>query len=103
LQGFIIGLLGAILGCSFALLFMRFRDVLMGFIVKIIAGEDGQVGVSQFYDFYSLQIYYPWESPESLNTFLSFACFAILVSTLAGLLPAWRATRLKPADSLRSE
>ena len=103
LQGFIIGLLGAILGCSFALLFMRFRDELMGFIVKIIAGEDGQVGVSQFYDFYSLQIYYPWESPESLNTFLSFACFAILVSTLAGLLPAWRATRLKPADSLRSE
>ena len=103
LQGFIIGLLGAILGCSFALLFMRFRDELMGFIVKIIAGEDGQVGVSQFYDFYSLQVYYPWESPESLNTFLSFACFAIIVSTLAGFLPAWRATRLKPADSLRNE
>ena len=103
LQGFIIGFLGAVLGCGLALLFIHFRDGLMNFIVTKIAGEDGQVGVSQFYDFYSLEIYYPWESPETLNTFLAFAIFAIFVSTLAGLLPAWRATRLKPADSLRSE
>lgn len=103
LQGFIIGLLGAVLGCGFALLFMYFRDELMTFIVHHIAGEEGQAGVSQFYDFYSLQIYYPWESTESLNTFLTFAFFAILVSTFAALLPAWRATRLNPADALRSE
>ncbi len=103
LQGFIIGLLGALLGCGFALLFIHFRDDLMTFIVRNIAGEEGQVGVSQFYDFYSLKIYYPWESYESLFTFLSFAFFAILVSTIAGFLPAWRATRLKPADALRSE
>lgn len=103
LQGFIIGLLGAILGCGFALLFIRFRDELMTFIVKKIAGEEGQAGVSQFYDFYSLDIYYPWESANSLSTFITFAFFAVLVSTLAGLLPAWRATRLKPADALRSE
>lgn len=103
LQGFIIGLLGSVLGCGFALLFMYFRDELMTFIVHHIAGEEGQAGVSQFYDFYSLQIYYPWESPESLNTFLTFAFFAILISTFAGLLPAWRATRLNPADALRSE
>tara|TARA_B100002019_G_scaffold10072_1_gene8009 strand:- start:839 stop:2452 length:1614 start_codon:yes stop_codon:yes gene_type:complete len=103
LQGFIIGFLGAVLGCGLALLFIHFRDGLMNFIVTKIAGEDGQAGVSQFYDFYSLEIYYPWESPETLNTFLAFAIFAIFVSTLAGLVPAWRATRLKPADSLRSE
>jgi lipoprotein-releasing system permease protein len=103
LQGFIIGFLGAFLGCGLALIFIRFRDSLMSFIVTKIAGEDGQAGVSQFYDFYSLDIYYPWESQESLKTFLSFALFSVLVSTMAGLLPAWRATRLKPADSLRSE
>jgi len=103
LQGFIIGFLGAFLGCGLALIFIRFRDSLMNFIVTKIAGEDGQAGVSQFYDFYSLDIYYPWESQESLKTFLSFAVFSVLVSTMAGLLPAWRATRLKPADSLRSE
>ena len=103
LQGFIIGLLGSILGCGFALLFMFFRDELMTFIVQKIAGEEGQAGVSQFYDFYSLQIYYPWESSSSLSTFLIFAFSAVLVSTIAGLLPAWRATRLNPAEALRSE
>ncbi|MDE3085056.1 MAG: ABC transporter permease, partial [Verrucomicrobiota bacterium] len=27
----------------------------------------------------------------------------IVISTLAGLLPAWRAARLKPVEALRSE
>ena len=103
LQGFIIGSLGAILGCGFAILFIKYRDTLMSFIVEKIAGKEGQAGVAQFYDFYSLEVFYPWESTESMMTFLSFAAFAILVSTIAGLLPAWRAARLNPADALRSE
>ena len=103
LQGFIIGSLGALLGCGLALLFIRYRDTLMNFIVERIAGKEGQTGVAQFYDFYSLEVFYPWESTESMSTFISFAAFAILVSTIAGLLPAWRAARLNPADALRSE
>ena len=75
----------------------------MTFIVERIAGSDGQAGVAQFYDFHSLDVPFPWESAESLSTFLSFALFSVLVSTVAGLLPAWRATRLNPADALRSE
>jgi len=103
LQGFIIGSIGAVLGCGLAILFIRYREVIMTFIVERIAGSDGQAGVSQFYDFHSLDVPFPWESPESLSTFLSFALFSVLVSTVAGLLPAWRATRLNPADALRSE
>jgi len=103
LQGFIIGTIGALVGCGMAILFIRYRDALMTFIVELIAGQEGQVGVTQFYDFQSLNIAYPWESPESMSTFLVFALFAIVVSTIAGLLPAWRAARLNPADALRSE
>ena len=103
LQGFIIGSLGAVFGCGLALLFIRYRDALMSLIVSNIAGESGQDDVAQFYDFYSLQVAYPWDSPESLSTFVSFAFFAMAVSTLAGLLPAWRAARMNPAEALRSE
>lgn len=103
LQGMIIGFLGALLGCGMALVFIRYRDSLMSFIVTNIAGEDGQAGVTQFYDFYSLEVPYPWESGESLVTFLTFFIFAVLVSTVAGLLPAWRAARMNPAEALRSE
>ena len=103
MQGFIIGALGAFFGCIMALAFIRYRDSLMSFIVNGIAGEEGQAGVTQFYDFYSLEVPYPWESQESLMTFLTFIIFAVLVSTIAGLLPAWRAARMNPAEALRSE
>ena len=103
LQGFVIGLLGALAGWGMALVFIHYRDGLMGFIVRNIAGEEGGDGVAQFYDFYSLKVPYPWESPDSLQTFIVFGSFAVVVSTLAGFLPASKASRLKPAEALRSE
>ncbi len=103
LQGFLIGLLGSVLGCGLALLFIRYRDSIMSFIVVNIAGDEGKAGVTQFYDFYSLHVPYPWESSESASTFLAFGLFAMFVSTLAGLIPAWRAARMNPADALRNE
>jgi len=103
LQGFVIGLLGALAGWGMALLFIHNRDFLMSFIVRNIAGEDGGQGVAQFYDFYSLNVPFPWQSSESLSTFLVFGAFAVAFSTLAGLLPAWKAARLNPSEALRSE
>lgn len=103
MQGFLIGLLGAVLGCGFALLFIQYRDSIMSMIVGGIAGDEGKAGVAQFYDFYSLKVPFPWESPESANTFLIFGLFAIVVSTLAGLIPACRASRMNPAEALRNE
>ena len=102
LQGFVIGVIGAIVGWALALVFIHYRNALMGFFVQLLAGDDG-AGVEQFYDFYSLSVPYPWESTESLNTFLVFGCFSVFVSTVAGLLPALKAARLKPAEALRSE
>ena len=51
LQGFLIGLLGAVLGCGLALLFIRYRDAIMSFIVVRIAGDEGKVGVTSFMTF----------------------------------------------------
>lgn len=103
MQGFVIGLLGTVVGWGMALLFICYRDTLMSFIVRNIAGEEGGAGVAQFYDFYSLNVPYPWDSADSLQNFLIFGAFAVGVSTLAGFLPAWKAARLNPSEALRSE
>ena len=45
-----------------------------------------------------------WDAISSFEmTFLTFILFAVFVSTVAGLLPAWRAARMNPAEALRSE
>ena len=49
------------------------------------------------YDVYEIPVHY------LASDFIMVTCFAIGISTLAGLLPAFRAARLKPADALRSE
>lgn len=51
----------------------------------------GQYGV------YEIPVHY------LMADFVVVTCFAVVISTLAGLLPALRAARLKPADALRSE
>ena len=49
------------------------------------------------YDVYEIPVHY------LVSDFIIVSCFAVVTSTLAGLLPALRAARLKPADALRSE
>ena len=58
---------------------------------------DSQVGFLGVYDVYEIPVHY------IRADFILVTCFAILISTLAGLLPAFRAARLEPADALRSE
>ena len=100
MQGLVIGLFGTLVGWSLAFLMIHFRRPMMEFIVPLFADR---VNVEQYYHFLTLKVYQPWESPEILNTFLVAGLFGVIVSTLAGLLPAWKAARLKPADALRSE
>ncbi len=100
LQGLVIGGFGTLAGWSLASLMIHFRRSMMEVIVPLFAD---QVNVEQYYHFLTLKVYQPWESPEILQTFLVAGCFGLVVSTLAGLLPAWKAASLKPADALRSE
>lgn len=89
-QGFIIGSLGAIVGLCLTFLLLENRASIVEFVV-------GQEALEQFYHFSSLPVLYDFYDAVK-------AClFAIILCTLAGLLPAIRASKLKASEAMRNE
>ncbi len=93
-QGFLIGILGTGFGIIFALIFLRFRNDIVYWIAKVLRSEEVLI---QFYQFRELPVHY------AKFDFVVISCSTLLLTTLAGLIPAWRAVRLKVADALRIE
>ncbi|MBC2593016.1 ABC transporter permease [Ruficoccus amylovorans] len=93
-QGFIIGVVGSLLGVGLALLALHYRVQIVDTFARATNSADTLV---RFYQFRVLPVHY------EARDFILIITFAIIVSTVAGLLPAWRAARLKPADALRNE
>lgn len=93
-QGFIIGTLGTGCGILMALVCLHFRGPILSAYARLSNNEVNFLGV---YDVYEVPVHY------LASDFITVTCFAIVISTLAGLVPAFRAARLKPADALRSE
>jgi len=93
-QGLFIGVAGtaAGLGAGFALL--HWRNAVVQLIAKLTMGQEAFV---KFYQFADL----PAHTTRGDVTII--IVFSVLASTLAGLIPAWRAARLKPVEALRSE
>jgi lipoprotein-releasing system permease protein len=93
-QGFVIGTIGTVVGIVLALVCLHYRS-------PILAGyawlTNSQVNFLGQYDVYEIPVHY------LMSDFVVVTFFAVIISTLAGLLPALRAARLKPADALRSE
>lgn len=93
-QGFLIGGAGTVvgLGLGFGALYFR-NDLVRGF-TELTGSQEVLV---RFYQFSQLPAY------TSRSDIVMIVVCSVAISTLAGLLPAWRAARLKPVEALRSE
>lgn len=93
-QGFIIGLTGTILGCILGVIALHFRNEIIQVLGTITQSQDVLI---KFYKFTEVPAHY------MASDFVAICISAILIATLAGLLPAIRAARLKPSEALRNE
>jgi lipoprotein-releasing system permease protein len=93
-QGFFIGVAGAVLGIGLAVLALAFRNEVTHTFARLTHSE---AALLRFYQFSNLPCSY------SPHDFAIITASSIIIATLAGLLPAWRAARLKSVEALRSE
>ena len=93
-QGLVIGAGGTLLGLAGGFALLHFRDDLVHFIARMTMGEATFV---KFYQFSALPAF------TTVRDVVIIVVFSLLASTLAGLIPAWRAARLKPVEALRAE
>jgi lipoprotein-releasing system permease protein len=93
-QGLLLGAAGTGLGLALGFTMLRYRDNIVHFVARLSVGEETFV---KFYQFSSLPAH------TVTKDVVSIIVFSLIASTLAGLLPAWRAARLKPVEALRNE
>ena len=93
-QGFFIGVTGTALGILLAVSALTCRNEIVHTFARITHSE---AALLRFYQFSNLPLSY------SARDFVVIVTSAVVIATLAGLLPAWRAARLKPVEALRSE
>lgn len=93
-QGFFIGVTGTVAGLALGFGVLAVRDDIVRVFTQLTQSEAALV---RFYQFSHLPAHY---DPAYI---VAIIVCTIVISTLAGLLPAWRAARLKPVEALRSE
>ena len=93
-QGLIIGILGTAAGIALGFTALAVRNDIVVWIMKVTQRQEV---LRRFYQFSELPSY------TSGPTVGLIVVLTIAISTLAGLLPAWKAARLKPVEALRSE
>lgn len=93
-QGFFIGVLGAVLGIGLAMACLSFRDPIIQGLATLTGSKDTLV---RFYYFAYLPVQY------NAAEIVRIGLIAVALAVVASLLPAWRAARLRPAETLRVE
>ena len=92
--GAVQGVIGTGLGLGFGLLALKYRNELLNFIS------------SQFrVDLLPKELYQLSQIPAHTTTsdVVTVCATVLVICTLAGLVPAWRAAQLEPAEALRNE
>ncbi len=92
--GAVQGVIGTGLGLGFGLLALKYRNELLNFIS------------SQFrVDLLPKELYQLSQIPAHTTTsdVVTVCTTVLIICTLAGLVPAWRAAKLEPAEALRGE
>jgi lipoprotein-releasing system permease protein len=93
-QGLLIGFAGTAVGLGMGFTALFFRNNIIRAFTELTSSQEVLV---RFYQFSQLPAH---TSGSDITTIV--VC-SLVISTLAGLLPAWRAARLKPVEALRSE
>lgn len=93
-QGLILGAGGTVAGLGLGFALLHYRDALVRVVARLTMGEATFV---KYYQFSSLPAH------TTVKEVGVIVVFSLLAATLAGLIPAWRAARLKPVEALRSE
>jgi len=93
-KGLVIGLIGSSMGLVFGVSITKNINLIAGFISKLTG-----------FELFSREIYYLDKIPVSMNysEIWLIIFFAIGLSFLAALYPAWHASRLNPIEALRYE
>ncbi len=93
-QGFFIGIVGTGLGFGLAFLGLHYRNDIVHTFARWTQSE---AALLRFYQFSDLPSY------TSIQDLVIIGSASIVISTFAGLIPAWRAAKMRPAEALRSE
>jgi lipoprotein-releasing system permease protein len=93
-QGFIIGVAGTVAGLVLGRTVLYFRNDILRFLTEL---TQSQAALVRFYQFSDLPAH------SDPNTITAIIVCTIVISTVAGIIPALRAARLKPVEALRSE
>lgn len=93
-QGLLIGLAGTAAGIGMGFTALFFRNDIIRVFTELTSSQEV---LTRFYQFSQLPAH------TSGSDITMIVVCSVVISTLAGLLPAWRAARLKPVEALRSE